>query len=116
MVAVVDNDPAMLKALNRLLSAYGHHVETFTSAEAFLNSSSARDAACLVLDIHLDGMSGLELQRMLSDAGSSIPVIFMTGFDTPASKEEALQAGCIEYLRKPFESSALINAIRKAAA
>jgi FixJ family two-component response regulator len=113
ILAVIDNDPGMLKALNRLLKAHGFVVYAFDSAEAFLVSGIAGQASCLVLDIHLDGMSGLELRRELTRTGVAIPVIFVTAYDSLASKEQAQEVGCIAYLLKPFEASALLKAIEK---
>lgn len=113
-VAVIDNDPSMLKALNRLLKAHGIVVHAFESAEAFLDSGIAGEASCLVVDIHLDGMSGLRLRRHLTGAGSSLPVIFITAHDSLALKQQALEVGCVAYLLKPFSGSLLVKAIEEA--
>ena len=113
-VAVIDNDLGVLKALNRLLTAHGFVVHVFDSAEAFLDSAASATASCLVLDIHLDGMSGFELRRELAKAGSALPAIFMTAYDSPVSKQEALEVGCAAYLLKPFAASVLIKAIEEA--
>ena len=109
IVAVVDNDPSMRVSLERLLQARGFETEIFPSAEAFLGAASAAD--CLLLDIHLGGMSGFELRRRLSSAGSTLPVIFMTAFDDEATRHEAASLGCVAYLRKPFVGQLLIEAI-----
>jgi FixJ family two-component response regulator len=116
IVAVVDNDPNMLKALDRLLKAHGYVVHAFHSAEAFLASDSAGDVSCLVLDINLDGMSGLEVPRELTKAGLVIPVIFMTAYDSLAVKQQALELGCVAYLLKPFAAALLLEAIERAGA
>jgi FixJ family two-component response regulator len=113
VVAVVDDDPAMLKAIERLLNAKGFDVEVFSSAEAFLDNAATSVAGCLVLDIHLDGMSGIELRRRLAASGSRLPVIFMTAVNEEATRKEAVAAGCIAYLRKPFPAHLLIEAIDK---
>jgi FixJ family two-component response regulator len=87
---------------------------TFDSAEAFLEGLNGCRPACLVLDIHLGGMLGLDLQRRLVDGGAPPPIIFITGFDDEATRREAIAAGCVAYLRKPFPAHLLIGAIRTA--
>lgn len=101
----------MSRALERLLKAHGFSVRCFPSAEEFLALAGNCDAACLVLDIRLGGRSGLELRRDLRACGSTIPVIFITAFDSESMHRDALEAGCSAYLMKPFEASALIDAI-----
>jgi FixJ family two-component response regulator len=115
VVAIVDDDPSMLKGLEGLLRAHGFVTEIYASAEAFLERSATSEASCLILDIHLGGISGIDLRRRLSAAGSRLPVIFMTGGDSEIIKKEAIEAGCIAYLRKPFPSCQLIDAIGRAA-
>jgi FixJ family two-component response regulator len=114
VVIVVDDDPGFLKSVARLLSVHGFATRTFSSAEAMLDSDAARTAACLLLDIHLGGISGIELQRRLAAAGSNCPVIFMTAIDDDATRKEALEAGGIAYLKKPFAPQLLLDAIAKA--
>ena len=111
-VTVIDDDPTMLKAIERLLRVKGFDVETFASAEAFLAGPGT--ASCLVLDIHLGGMSGIELRRRLVASGARPPTIFITAVDDEATHKEAMEAGCVAYLRKPFLASLLIGAIDKA--
>jgi FixJ family two-component response regulator len=111
VIAVVDDDPDMLKAIGRLLAAHGFRPEAFASAEAFLNRSWAREPACLVLDIQLGGMSGIDLQRRLKASGSRVPIIFITAIEDEAARGEAINAGCVAYLRKPFMARLLIGAI-----
>jgi len=113
-IAVVDDDPSMLRGIVRLLSAHGFGTQAFASAEAFLGDVGASTAACLILDIHLGGMSGIELRRRLTASGSRLPVIFITAVDDEATREEAIAAGCIACLRKPFASNLLIGAIKEA--
>jgi FixJ family two-component response regulator len=113
-IAVVDDDPDMLKAIRRLLAAHGFHSEAFASAEAFLDRNGTREPACLVLDIHLGGMSGIDLQRRLKASGSQLPIIFITAVEDEAACREATDAGCVAYLRKPFTARLLIGAIDKA--
>jgi FixJ family two-component response regulator len=115
-VAVVDDDRSMLVGVQRLLNAYGYATEVFASAEAFLDRGAATDADCLLLDIDLGGMSGLELQRRLACCGSAVPVIFMTALDDEATRVRALETGCVAYLLKPFVGRSLIDAVRIAVA
>ena len=112
-IAVIDDNPSLLKGLGRLLSAHGFRVQTFTSAELFLESFAQCGADCLVLDIHLGGISGIDLQRRLTSSGTDLPVIFMTAIDNEATRQEAFDAGCVAYLRKPFLANLLIDAINK---
>jgi FixJ family two-component response regulator len=114
IVAVVDDDPSVSKAIHRLLSALGFRVETMDSAHAFLASSAVTEADCLLLDIHLGSTSGLDLRRQLRLSGCTIPVIFMTAFDDEQTRSNALAAGCIAYLPKPFLAHMLVEAITKA--
>jgi FixJ family two-component response regulator len=114
-VAIVDDNASMLQGLNRLLSAHGFRVQTFASAELFLDVIEKCEAECLILDVHLGGMSGIDLQRQLISMGRDLPVIVMTAIDDDATREAAFDAGCIAYLRKPFLAKLLIDAINSAA-
>ena len=114
IVAVVDDDPSILKAIERLLSARGFQVETWLSAEAFLAGGASKYANCLLLDINLSQMSGLELRRQLANSGCTAPIIFMTGNHDERTRQEALKAGCTDLLRKPFSSHILFAAIARA--
>jgi FixJ family two-component response regulator len=116
-IVVIDDNPSLLQGLSRLLSAHGFSVRTFASAEAFLEDKSASDVdspLLLLLDIHLGGISGIDLQRRLISSGTDLPVIFMTAIDNEATRQEAFDAGCIAYLKKPFLSRLLIDAINQA--
>ncbi len=113
-IAVVDDNPSMLQGLSRLLSAYGFRVQTFASAELFLDGIEKCGADCLVLDVHLGGMSGIDLQRQLISKGRDLPVVVMTAIDNETTREAAFDAGCIAYLRKPFLAKLLIDAINSA--
>src|SRR6202045_4014583 len=115
VVIVVDDDASLLKSVARLLAHHGISSRTFASAEALLESDSVQTATCLLLDIHLGGISGIELQRRLAASGSKCPVIFMTGNDDEATRNDAVDVGCIAYLRKPFARDVLMDAIGKAA-
>ena len=112
MIGVVEDDPSFRRALRRLLSAAGFSVATFASAEEFLASERAGAMSCLVLDVHLDGMSGFDLQQRLATAGVPIPTIFITAHDDPVTRERARSG--VAYLRKPFREDALIGAVQQA--
>lgn len=101
----------MRKSLDRLLQAFGYATVGFASAEAFLQSGVADSAVGLVLDVHLPGMSGIELRRRLLAMGSRLPVVFMSAFDDEATRAEGLAVGCVDFLQKPFETSRLIDAL-----
>jgi FixJ family two-component response regulator len=116
VVIVVDDDTGFLKGVARLLAYNGIEARTFASAEALIESGSAPTATCLLLDIRLGGISGIELQHRLATSGSKCPVIFMTANDDEATRNAAVDAGCIAYLRKPFASQVLLDAIGKAVA
>ena len=113
-VAVVDDDASFARAIGRLLRASGYEINTYSSAETFLAPTPLPPADCLVLDIQLGGMSGVELQQELRDRGNATPIIFVTAHDAPEVRDEALRAGCVAYLRKPVASHALLEAVTKA--
>ncbi|MGO9699193.1 MAG: response regulator transcription factor [Xanthobacteraceae bacterium] len=111
----MDDDPSMLRAVEDLLNAHGLATKVFASAEEFLDRGAATQVDCLLLDIHLGGMSGIELRLQLKASGSTLPVIFMTALDDGAMCREAAKTGCVACLRKPFLAHQLINAIKSAA-
>jgi len=114
VVAIVEDDPSMLKGVARLLKANGFGTEGYTSGEAFLERAAETKADCLVLDINLGGISGIELHRRLTATGYKLPIIFMTAVESETNLKEAWEAGCVAYLRKPFPARQLIDAIGKA--
>lgn len=114
VVAVVDDDQSMLSAAEELLNAHGFSTIKFSSAEDFLVSGGATAANCLLVDIHLDGVSGIELRRQLKVSHPELPVIFMTALDDDAVRRRALEAGCVTFLHKPFPAHELIEAIERA--
>jgi FixJ family two-component response regulator len=116
IVAVVEDDPGMLQSLERLLRAYQFETALFNSAEAFLSSAAASTVSCLILDINLGGMSGIELQRELKARGSNLPIIFMSAIDDDIVRGQAFEAGYVAYFRKPFPAQHLIAAVNKAVA
>jgi len=115
VIAVVDDDPSMLSAVDNLLGAHGFTILKFSSAEEFLGSGAAKRADCLLLDIHLGGLSGLELCQKLKSSDPDLPVIFMTALDDEAVRQLAVRAGCVAFLHKPFGAHRLIKAIETAA-
>lgn len=114
-VAVVDDDESLCRGLSRLLRAAGIQPVAYPSAEAFLADTKRPSFDCLVLDIQLGGMSGLELHRRLNSSGSTIPVVYITAHDEPGIHEEAQVAGCAAYFRKTAPGEAVLQAIRRAA-
>ena len=116
VVFVVDDDPGMLRSVARLLRQSGYDSLLFPSAEAFANHSDFDRAVCVLLDIDLGDGSGIELRHRLKAASISVPVIYMTGNDSPAVREAALQSGCLAYLTKPFSAKSLIEPLERAAA
>jgi len=113
-VAVVDDDESLCRSLARLLRAAGIDSVAYASAEGFLGDASRRRFDCLVLDIQLGGMSGVELAEKLADAGSTTPVVFVTAHDEPETRARALRTGCAAYLRKSDPGEALLEALRRA--
>jgi len=115
-VAVVEDDLAMLAGLKRMLAAFGYASETYASAEEFLVRSVEPGVACLVVDINLPGMSGIELCRRLTADGQRLPVVFITARDDDTTHREAAAVGYVAYLRKPFVGQTLVEAIERAGA
>jgi FixJ family two-component response regulator len=113
-VYVVDDDESVRRALQRLLRSAGYHAVTFESAEDFIDSAPGGGEGCLVLDIRLPGMTGLDLQEKLSSSGAKYAVIIMTAHDNPQWRQRAKKAGAVAYLRKPFDEQSLLDAIQLA--
>jgi FixJ family two-component response regulator len=114
IVMIVDDDESVRKAARRLIKSYGFAVETFASAQDFLTSGRLNETACLVLDVQMPGLNGLELQDRLIAGGHQVPIIFITAFSDENARAQALQAGALSYLIKPFEEADLLNAINLA--
>lgn len=112
-IAVVDDDGAVREALKGLLRSAGFRVELFSSAEEFLNSGQIEDISCVVLDVRMPGMSGVELQERLNGSRVAIPIIFMTAHGDASVRARALQGGAIDFLQKPFTDEALLNALAR---
>ena len=113
-VAIVDDDPSMLRATENLLDAHGFAIKSYSSAEEFLGTVSKYHVDCLLLDIHLRGLSGIELRQRLRSSHPALPVIFMTALDDDRVRQQALQTGCAACLSKPFTAQQLLDAIEKA--
>jgi FixJ family two-component response regulator len=111
IVGVIEDDPSVRTSIVRLLRAHGIYSEPYTSAELFLGALATTQANCLLIDVQLGRMSGLELQRRLKTSGSSLPVIFMTGVEDAATKNAAEEVGCIAFLHKPLAAKLLIETI-----
>jgi FixJ family two-component response regulator len=114
IIAIVDDDVSMLRALRRLLKSVGYAVVTYPSAEEFLESDALAHIGCLVLDVMMPGMSGLELADRLAASGMMLPVIVITASADEHIRLRAEQAGLVAYLCKPFEEETLLEAIRQA--
>ena len=114
MVAIVDDDDLMRTALQGLLKSAGLVALTFVSAEEFLKSGRQHDTACLITDIRMPGMSGLELQAQLNADHCRIPTIFITAHGDAKMRMQAMRAGAVEFLAKPFDDEALLESVRAA--
>jgi FixJ family two-component response regulator len=114
LVFVVDDDAPMRESLRNLISSVGLRVELFSSAQEFLESKRPDVPSCLVLDVRLPGLSGLDLQRRTTEAGMEIPIIFITGYGDIPMTVGAMKAGAMEFLSKPFRDQDLLDAIQQA--
>ncbi len=113
-VFLVDDEPGMLKALGRLLLAEGFAVRAYTSAEEFLKAHQATEAGCLVLDVAMPGIDGLELQQRLTLSGSKMSIVFLTGHGDIPMSVRAIKAGAVDFLTKPVNDAQLLTAIQSA--
>jgi FixJ family two-component response regulator len=114
VIAIVDDDPSVREGLESLIRSAGWRVETFASAQEFLARPRADEPCCLILDLQLPGLSGLDLQKRMAEVELEIPIVFLTGHgDIPASVQ-AMKAGAVEFLTKPFDEEELLQAIREA--
>jgi FixJ family two-component response regulator len=115
-ISIVDDDESMREAIKDLMGSMGLSVEEFSSAEAFLNSGRSQSFDCLVLDVSMPGLSGLELQRRLAADDCPLPIVFMTAHYGEEMRRKALEAGAVDFLSKPFTEQELLNAIGKSLA
>jgi FixJ family two-component response regulator len=114
IVFIVDDDLSVRRSTDRLIRSAGLKVQTFTSAREFLASPRPEGPACLVLDVRMPGLSGMELQRELAQSGIHIPIVFITGHGDIPMSVRAMKAGAVEFLTKPFRSRSLLEAVRAA--
>ena len=114
MIAIVDDDASIREGLSSLLRSAGWTVETFASAQDFLARTGDEMPSCLILDLQLPGLSGLDLQKRMADAGLEIPIVFLTGHGNIPASVQAMKAGAIEFLTKPVDEEGLLRAIREA--
>jgi FixJ family two-component response regulator len=111
LISIVDDDDALRSALENLMRSAGLRAQGFSSAEAFLRSEQRHETGCLILDVRMPGMSGLELQRQMAVGNSHIPIIFITAYAADNRRNQALEAGAAAFLYKPFQEGELLNAI-----
>src|SRR5260370_10985338 len=114
LIVCVDDDPSVAEAIKGLLKACGFTAKTFLSAEEFLQSARLEDTSCLIMDVQLGGMSGLQLQNRLAESGYGIPIIFITAFPDERIRERALSAGAVCFLSKPVTKEGLLTCIHAA--
>jgi two-component system response regulator FixJ len=114
IIAIVDDDEPLREALGSVMEAAGFLTNIFATAEAFLDSADWRNTACLILDVRLPGMSGIELQRRLADANSQVPIIFVTAHGDASLRDSLMKAGAAGFLSKPVRSDELLKEINAA--
>jgi FixJ family two-component response regulator len=114
MISIIDDNDSVRDSLQRLMRSVGFAVNVFASAEEFLDSDRLRYTDCLILDVRLPGMNGLELQRHLAASHSEIPIIFITSYEDDELRARALNAGALDYFLKPFNDEDLLDAIEAA--
>jgi FixJ family two-component response regulator len=111
LVGVVDDDESVREALGSLIRSAGYNCQLFPSAEAFLETGHLEETDCMVLDVRMPGLSGLDLQRRLREMGSAIPIVFVTGGADEQLRDRALQDGAVAFFGKPFNDEALLSAV-----
>jgi FixJ family two-component response regulator len=114
LISVIDDDESVRRTTTRLIESFGFRAAAFESAESFLSSGHLNDTSCLIVDVQMPGMNGLQLQSQLAAAGRNIPIIFITAFDDKESRRRAMQAGAVAFLGKPFNDEQLLESIRLA--
>jgi FixJ family two-component response regulator len=113
-IAIIDDDVLVRQSLEDCMESAGYAVEGFDSAEQFLASGSAQNAACLIVDVQLPGITGLELQDRLAAADNRVPIVFVSAQETPANREKAMSRGATGFLSKPFRRDALVRLVEAA--
>jgi len=114
LISVVDDDESICRTTTRLIESFGFRAAAFESAEILLRSGQLVDTSCLIVDVQMPGMDGLQLQSHLAAEGCSIPIIFITAYDDEESHRQAMQAGAVAILGKPFSDEQLLQTIRSA--
>ena len=114
LISIVDDDAFVREATADFLTSLGYHACTFASAEQFLASEHLQDTSCVITDLRMPGLSGLDLQNRLSAGGCKTPIIFVTAYPKERDRSRALSAGAVAFLNKPFEETALIGSIEVA--
>jgi len=114
VVYIVDDDPSIRSLLTKLVQSIDLPVEVFASSQEFLSRARPEEPACIILDVRMPGLSGLDLQERLVQSGIDIPVIFITGFGNVPQSVRAMKAGAVDFLEKPFENQALLDAVNRA--
>ena len=114
LISIVDDDDSLRSSLGNLLRSVGMRVQEFASAVAFLGSQDARETACLILDVRMPGMNGLELQRLVASADRRLPIVFITSHADDDARGRALRAGAVAFLYKPFREQEILDAIDSA--
>jgi FixJ family two-component response regulator len=112
LISVIDDDESVRRTTALLIESFGFRAAAFESAENFLSSSHLNDTSCLILDVQMPGMNGLQLQSQLASARSRIPIVFITAYDDRESRRRAMQAGAVAFLGKPFSDEQLLQTIR----
>ena len=114
LISVVDDDESVRRTTTLLIESFGFRAAAFESAETFLRSGHLHDTSCLIVDVQMPGMNGLQLQSHLAAAGCGIPIIFITAYESKDSRQRAMQAGAAAFLGKPFSDEQLLQIIRSA--
>jgi len=114
VISVVDDDESVRKSTRLLIESFGFRAATLESAQRFLSSDKLLDSSCLVVDVQMPGMNGLQLQSELAVAGRRVPIIFITAYDDTESRRRAMQAGAVAFLPKPFTDEQLLQTIHSA--
>jgi FixJ family two-component response regulator len=114
LISIVDDDDSLRNSLNNLLRSLGYRTKSFSSAEDFVNSNHLHDTDCLILDVRMPGMSGLDLQHHLVEANSRVPIVFITSHGDDEARTRALEAGAVAFLYKPCREETMLEAIESA--
>jgi len=114
LISIVDDDESVRRTTTLLIESFGFRAAAFESAETFLRSGHLHDTSCLIVDVQMRGMDGLQLQSYLAAAGCGIPIIFITAYESKDSRQRAMQAGAAAFLGKPFSDDQLLQIIRSA--